>query len=96
MVQAVLSTYGYSGDPIIFSGTRISIIYPKFLANVWATGYANNPTDAAISARNNLIATLSSAGYTVNPTLIRNTTLIHRGCAECHSSKIRFMDAIGN
>ncbi len=23
--------YGYCGDPIIFSGTRISIIYPKFL-----------------------------------------------------------------
>ena len=75
MVQAVHRPMVTLEILTIFSGTRISIIYPKFLANVWATGYANNPTDAAISARNNLIATLSSAGYTVDPTLIRNTTL---------------------
>ena len=68
-------TYGYSGDPIIFSGTRISIIYPKFLANVWATGYANNPSDAAINAATNLNSTLRAAGYTVDPTLVRTTTL---------------------
>ena len=67
--------YGYSGDPSIFSGTRISIIYPKFLQNVWATGYANNPQDAATNAVNNLIATLNGAGYSVNTNLIRNTTL---------------------
>ncbi len=67
--------YGYTGDATIFSGTRISVIYPKFLQNVWATGYANNPQDAATNAVNNLIASLNSAGYSVNATLIRNTTL---------------------
>ena len=39
--------YGSTGDPSMFSGTRISVIYPKFLQNVWATGFANNPLDAA-------------------------------------------------
>jgi hypothetical protein len=67
--------YGYTGDPTIFSGTRISVIYPKFLANEWATGYANNPTDAATSAISNLIARMNSAGYNINPALIKNTTL---------------------
>ncbi len=51
MVLAVLTAYGYTGDPSIFSGTRISVIYPKFLQNVWATGFANNPQDAATNAK---------------------------------------------
>jgi hypothetical protein len=68
--------YGYTGDPSIFSGTRISVIYPKFLQNVWATGFANTPQDAANNAVTNLLATLNAAGYTnINPALIRNTTL---------------------
>ncbi|WP_048190747.1 hypothetical protein [Methanobacterium sp. SMA-27] len=68
--------YGSTGDPSIFSGTRISVIYPKFLQNVWATGFANNPSDAASNAKANLIQTLNEAGYTnIDQNLIRNTTL---------------------
>ena len=69
-------SYGYTGDASIFSGTRISVIYPKFLQNAWATGYANNPTDAANNAVANLITSLSDAGYTnIDTNLIRNNTL---------------------
>ena len=57
--------YGSTGDPSIFSGTRISVIYPKFLQNVWATGFANNPQDASANAKANLIQTLNEAGYTI-------------------------------
>jgi hypothetical protein len=70
------NTYGYTGDPSMFSGTRIGVIYPKFLQNVWATGFANNPQDAAANAKTNLIQTLNEAGYTnIDQSLIRNTTL---------------------
>lgn len=69
-------TYGSTGDPSIFSGTRISIIYPKFLQNIWATGYANNPQDAAYNARNYLIQILNEAGYTnIDLNLIKNNTI---------------------
>jgi hypothetical protein len=68
--------YGNWGDPTIFSGTRISIIYPKFLQNIWATGYASTPTQAAINAESNLNSTLRDAGYTnIDYSLFRNTTL---------------------
>lgn len=68
--------YGYTGDPSIFSGTRISVIYPKFLQNVWATGFANDPQTASNNAIANLIQTLNDAGYTnIDPNLIRNSTL---------------------
>jgi hypothetical protein len=68
--------YGYSGDPSIFSGTRISVIYPKFLQNIWATGFAPDANTAANNAIINLKANLAAAGYTnIDPTLIRNTTL---------------------
>ncbi len=68
--------YGNQGDPIIFSGTRISVIYPQFLQNVWATGYASTPQAASQSAVTNLLNTLSSAGFTnINSSLIKNTTL---------------------
>lgn len=69
-------SYGYTGDPTIFSGTRISVIYPKFLQNVWATGFANTPEAASQNAIANLIQTLNDAGYTnIDPSLIRNSTL---------------------
>ena len=68
--------YGNQGDPIIFSGTRISIIYPQFLQNVWATGYASTPQAASQAAVTNLLNTLNGAGYTnINASLIKNTTL---------------------
>ena len=49
-------TYGYTGDPAIFSGTRISVIYPKFLQNIWASGFANDPNTAVNNAIINLKA----------------------------------------
>ena len=68
--------YGNWGDPSIYSGTRISIIYPKFLQNIWATGYASTPQQASINAISNLNQTLSDAGYTnIDYSLFRNTTL---------------------
>lgn len=68
--------YGNWGDPAIFSGTRISIIYPKFLQNIWAVGYASTPGQAASNAIANLNQTLNDAGYTnIDYSLFRNTTL---------------------
>ena len=67
--------YGNSADPEIFSGTRISVIYPKFLENVWAVGYASNSTQASLNAIANLKQTLTDAGYSYDPSLIRNNTL---------------------
>lgn len=57
-------SYGGYANPEIFSGTRISIIYPKFLANIWANAYANSPEDAKELAKDRLIANLT--GYTIN------------------------------
>lgn len=68
-------TYGYSANPEIFSGTRVSVIYPKFLQNVWATGFASTPEQASLNARTNLVSALTDAGYTVDYSLIRNNTL---------------------
>ena len=68
--------YGNWGDPTIYSGTRISIIYPKFLQNIWAVGYASTPQQAAHNAITNLNQTLTDAGYTnIDYSLFRNTTL---------------------
>jgi hypothetical protein len=47
-------TYGNLGDPIIFSGTRISVIYPQFLQNVWETAYESTPGAAEDAANYNL------------------------------------------
>lgn len=68
-------SYGYSANPEIFSGTRVSVIYPKFLENVWAVGYADNPTQAALNAVASLKSALAEAGYSVDESLIRNNTL---------------------
>ncbi len=67
--------YGYSANPEIFSGTRVSVIYPKFLQNVWATAFNSTAQGAALNAKNNLISALTDAGYTVDSSLIRNNTL---------------------
>jgi hypothetical protein len=69
-------TYGYTGDPILFSGTRLAIVYPKFLDNVWATGYANDPQTAANNAVTALLTDLTSKGITnINMSLVRNSTI---------------------
>ncbi len=70
-----VSSYTVDSDPALFSGTRVGIIYPKFLQNVWATGYASDPNTAALNAIANLKANLTASGYTVDNSLIRNNTL---------------------
>ena len=77
--------YGGSGtsiqtyaNPEIFSGTRISVIYPKFLQNSWSSGFASTADEAKENARQNLINTLSSYGISINPSLIK-TEAIYTG-----------------
>jgi hypothetical protein len=51
-------------------------VYPKFLDNVWATGYAQDPVTAANNAVTALLTDLSSKGITnINMSLVRNSTL---------------------
>ncbi|HMK54497.1 MAG TPA: hypothetical protein VK444_06920 [Methanobacteriaceae archaeon] len=44
----------------IFSGTRISVIYPESLRNTWAEAYAANATDAMAAAKTQLIRDLNA------------------------------------
>lgn len=59
----------------IYSGTRVAVIYPKFLANMWATEYANDAYTAQALARQELIAMLQASGYSIDPSLIRTEAL---------------------
>lgn len=65
--------YGGYANPEIFSGTRIDIIYPKFLTNIWANAYANTATDAKNLAAQTLIQNLT--GYTINASDIKTEAL---------------------
>lgn len=56
------STYA---NPEIYSGTRISVIYPKFLQNSWSDGFADTADEAKTEAKDKLIATLKSWGYDI-------------------------------
>lgn len=64
-------TYGNNANPEIFSGTRIGVLYPQFLANMWSTTYANDPNTAKNDAKARLIANLTASGYSVDPSLIK-------------------------
>ena len=59
----------------IYSGTRVAVIYPKFLANMWASAYANDAYTAQAMARQNLIDMLQQSGYPVDPNLIKTEAL---------------------
>ncbi|MCG2828431.1 hypothetical protein [Methanothermobacter sp. K4] len=59
----------------IYSGTRVAVIYPKFLANMWATEYSNDAYTAQALARQELIAMLQASGYNIDPSLIRTEAL---------------------
>ncbi|MCE5214740.1 MAG: hypothetical protein LLF83_08495 [Methanobacterium sp.] len=63
--------YTNVANPEIFSGTRIAILYPQFLANIWSTSYASDPDTAKAQARVNLIANLTAQGFTVDTSLIK-------------------------
>lgn len=64
-------SYGYQGDPEIYSGTRIAILYPQFLENDWATAFNSTPDGAEAAATANLMSDLQSKGYNVNSSLIK-------------------------
>ena len=72
-------SYGNQGDPEIYSGTRISVLYPQFLQNAWATGFASTPSGALNASYSNLFTnylnTLINQGYYVNASLIKNETV---------------------
>ncbi len=59
----------------IFSGTRIGVIYPKFLQNIWTTSYATTAAQAEYQARQDLIAMLTDAGITPDPDLIKEEAM---------------------
>ncbi|MGC9516094.1 MAG: hypothetical protein ACP5C3_00175 [Methanomicrobiales archaeon] len=65
----------WNGNAEIFSGTRVAVLYPEFLANLWATSYASDPEVARQNAINNLTAELIASGYTVDPSLLRSEAL---------------------
>ena len=58
----------YNSNPEIFSGTRISVIYPETLRNVWSLAYSSNAADAEQNAKNRLIAALNTS----DPNVINN------------------------
>jgi hypothetical protein len=64
-------TYGNNANPEIFSGTRIGILYPQFLANMWSASYASNPDTAKAEARAKLIQNLTAQGFSVDQSLIK-------------------------
>ncbi|TMS40343.1 MAG: hypothetical protein FGO69_11195 [Methanobacterium sp.] len=46
------------GDPTIFSGTRVAVIYPEFLENLWTTSYNSTAEAAKAQARSDLVSKL--------------------------------------
>lgn len=65
------TTYNHYANPEIYSGTRIGILYPQFLANMWSTTYASDPDTAKTNAKSRLIANLTGSGYSVDQSLIK-------------------------
>jgi hypothetical protein len=65
----------WNANAEIFSGTRISVLYPEFLENRWTASYASNSTVAKEQARQELIDVLIQSGITPDPNLIRDEAL---------------------
>ncbi len=59
----------------IFSGTRVSVLYPEFLENMWTTSYSGDPNIAKQQAEQDLIDRLTQSGITPDPDLIRSEAL---------------------
>jgi hypothetical protein len=68
------SSPGTWGNPTIFSGTRIAVIY-KYLENRWTTDYSSNATEAKELAKQKLIDDLEDLNITVDPNLIQTEAL---------------------
>ena len=60
------------------SGTRIGIIYPKFLQNAWSSGFASTADEAKTNANNTLQNILNNSHISYNPALIK-TEAIYTG-----------------
>lgn len=65
----------FDANAEIFSGSRIAVLYPKFLENVWTTAYAENASAAENAAYVELINILNSAGINPEPDLIRKEAM---------------------
>jgi len=59
----------------MFSGTRIAILYPKFLQNLWTTSYAPTADEARTLAYQNLTRILRDSGIPYSDSDIRNESL---------------------
>ncbi|UTB32831.1 MAG: hypothetical protein NKF70_00675 [Methanobacterium sp. ERen5] len=59
----------------LFSGTRISIIYPKFLENIWTNSFNSTAADAKAQARAELIDDLKQMGIDPDPAYIKDEAL---------------------
>ncbi len=70
------SNPGTYGNPTIFSGTRIAVIYPKFLENLWTTSFNSTAEAAKDQAKADLIEKLGS--IIVDPNTIQ-TEAIYTG-----------------
>jgi len=64
-------SYTNYANPEIFSGTRIGVLYPQFLANMWSVSFSSDPDVAKAEARERLIQNVSSQGFTVDESLIK-------------------------
>lgn len=63
--------YTNNANPEIYSGTRIGILYPQFLANMWSTSFASDPDVAKAEARERLIQNVTAQGFRVDESLIK-------------------------
>ena len=59
----------------LFSGTRISIIYPKFLENIWTNSFNSTAAAAKAQARAELIDDLNQMGIKPDPNYIKDEAL---------------------
>lgn len=51
----------------IFTGTRVAILYPEFLANMWTASYSNDAETAKYNARLALVDELAKSGIYLDP-----------------------------
>lgn len=68
-------SYGYQADPEIYSGTRIAILYPQFLADVWAASFNDTAQGAMYNASQNLTQNLTGQDFNVTPSLMKTEAI---------------------
>lgn len=64
-----------NGNAEIYSGTRVSILYPEFLENMWSVGYSSNADVAQQIARQKLEQALTESGIPIDYSLLRTEAL---------------------